>query len=424
MATRTITVGGTVTPTSIGAATTASVTAVADDVAALATVATTGAYTDLSGTPSLAHVGGLPMVAFLGDSISNPAGSTKTGTGSVQFGAKCWQIWASMLSGGKFLVGHIGGAGGATTATVVSTWLPALIAEATPVIAPKACVVLIGTNDAGTAVAFATTKANLISIWTGLSAAGIEPILCTLTPRSGAVAYQQINAFIRWYAAANGHKLIDFAQAPTLCHNNDGTWLSGLASDGIHPTDLGAKAMGQIVADKFAEWGMLTSGPWLTPAQADGMNTISATNSLMMTDTGADGVPDSWALTGSGGTSALASATIGNKATVTRAAATTTLLSTGVTIPANVYVAVGMRISATVAGVSPEVEFRALSCNPKWFTFKATCDVPEGCVLTGIVLVTSSNPAISGVSINAGDGSVAVFSQPTIYDLTTKAILS
>jgi lysophospholipase L1-like esterase len=366
-----------------------------------------------------------PVVSFLGDSIT-VNGGTKTVIGTFNGTGQCWQQWASMLSGGRFFVGSVIGGGSLTTLRIQQQHLNTIVNDAIEArrfgIRVGYCVVLAGTNDAGNSIEFGQTKQAFNRIFDTLVAAGIEPILCTLTPRSGAIAYQRINSFLRYTAMTRGWKLIDFAIAPTLAHNNDGTWLSGLSDDAVHPNEAGAKAMGQVVADTFNEWGILGRGlPWITNANADGLNLVSTTNSLLITDTNADGTPDGWTLTGAGATSALAaSATpgLGNRMTVTRASASTTQLSTSFNSTGdNLYVAT-MRCESTVAGTTPSVQFGAMATASRRYTFTTGVDVPAGSVLTGLVYHPTTYSTQSGVTISAGDGTVARITQPTIYNLT------
>lgn len=364
-----------------------------------------------------------PVVAFLGDSITINGG-TKTVTGTFNGTGQCWQQWASMLSGGRFFVGTISGAGSMTTLRLQQQYLKQILIDARdPFVRTGYCVVLAGTNDAGNSIEFAQTKWAFNKIFDTLLAAGIEPILCTLTPRSGAIAYQRINSWLRYTAMTRGWKLIDFATAPTLAHNNNGQWLSGLSDDNIHPNEAGAKAMGQFVADRFLEWGILGRGlPWITNANADGLNLVSTTNSLLITDTNADGTPDGWTLTGTGATSALAAAAspgLGNRMSVTRASASTSSLSTSFNSTGNNLYVAAMRCESTVAGTSPSVQFGAMATATRRYTFTATTDVPAGCVLTGLVYHPVTYSTQAGVTISAGDGTVARITQPTIYNLHT-----
>lgn len=365
-----------------------------------------------------------PMVAFIGDSIVNNMGA-KTSVGTWSGAGAAWSQWAQLYAGGRFLVGAQIGYPGATSSVVRQYVLPQLLADvrAPMSVKPGYCVVLAGTND-GTI--FADTRAALTGIYDTLTAEGIIPILCTLTPRvSIGVGHQRINSWIRWYGATNGLHVIDFAAASTLNDPSSGAWLSGLTGDGLHPNSAGAKAMGQVMATAFAGWDMLNWVPPFSQINADPNNLISTTNALLVTDTNSDGTPDGWtASLGTGGTSALASAAapgLGNTMTVTRGTATCIQASPGLTWATGALLAMAVRLEVTVAGTSPDAMYAFLYGGFP-YAWSTSLDVPAGSVMCALVRPPSGSTLAGRVMISGGDGTAVKVTQPSAISLTALGI--
>lgn len=374
-----------------------------------------------------------PVVDFIGDSITalgiSASPSVKLRTGPVSYTGQAWYAWASMQARGGFIIGRVDGRSGATSSDLVSRYMADLLGDPSSIKAGYCCI-LIGTNDTMTVH---QTKENIRRLVELLIAEGIEPILCTITPRS---SYQgeKRSAWIRLYAQQNGLKCVDFAVDSRLTHNNTGAWLSGYSDDGVHPNHVGAKAMGEVLYEHFRDWGMLRNKPPLVMRNGDGDSLISAVNALLATDTNADGVPDNWTLTGAGATSSLAAMSppngLGNEMTVTRASASTTIRSNGrATLPSSLC-AFAVRVQTTVAGTSPSVTIRPFEQGTatNMVDFTTSQDIPAGYILAGLIdgVPGTGSPsanflAYSSALITAGDGTVVKLSQPTIYDLGAAA---
>jgi hypothetical protein len=165
----------------------------------------------------------------------------------------------------------------------------------------------------------------LKGIYNDLLAASILPICCTIPPHTGASANEnkaraQLNTWICGYASRKRLPFVDFYSVladPATA----GNYLATYSGDGTHPTAAAAKVMGQTLATNLAAILPNQSNPLLTMNNGD--TGFAYTNSLFLTDTNADGIPDNWTLSGTGATGALASdATIkGNYWTVTRGSA-------------------------------------------------------------------------------------------------------
>lgn len=224
-------------------------------------------------------------ITAIGDSITAYNGD------GVRWNGKGWLNWACVLTDSKFKQMYHSATPGHTTAQVLSDSLPALLARP---VKPDYCAVLTGTNDLGTNVPYATTFANLTLIYARLESAGITPILCTVPPRNNptnisATNIYRFNAWIRKTASEKGYPLIDFYGA--LVDPATGNYKSGLNSDDIHPTEAGAKTMGEAAAKVLNE----ILNPWtpaITQSLPDPSNVVS--NPLNLTDTDSDGIPDGW----------------------------------------------------------------------------------------------------------------------------------
>ena len=378
--------------------------------------------------PALRQLG-ISSVAFLGDSLiaNGLAGSVQTSTGVQNLNGLAWYQWAQLESAGRWLINAVQAQSGIAASTVRDRYLPAVLQDwASPYgIKPNYCVVLIGVNDASLSVPFTMTQKAMLSIWRRLARAGVEPILCTLTPRSSMTAgHLLISQWVRWYANRHGLKLLDFAAQSTIAHNNSGNWLSGLSDDNLHPNETGAKAMGSYVSAKFTEWGINQWTPPFASLNADTQNLYSTSNALLVTDTNADGVPDGWTISGTSATSALAAAStgLGNEMTLTSASANATLTSGDGAATAGSWVVMSARISSTVAGSAPSVQF-APFYGAFTYAFSAGISVPAGSVMSRVFWSPAARSQPWRLAITVGNGTVAKISQPSMFSLTALGIL-
>lgn len=226
---------------------------------------------------------GSVRVAFLGDSLTNSAGS---GFNQLEYGA-----WACALAAGRFMFAGTYGTGGIGSATLLSTYVPEVIA-ATP--RPNYCVVCIGQNDLGSLTA-SQIVANIDAIAKRLAASRIQPVLATMPPNDSLSDTRYlVNGAITVLAARNGWPLVDlFSIADPIT----GRWQSGDTGDGTHPTAAGAQKMGQLVVDQLVP----TLPYWAAPLTNDNKGISASQNQLHLTDTNEDGIPDGWQrISGSG----------------------------------------------------------------------------------------------------------------------------
>ena len=256
-------------------------------------------------------------VTAIGDSITAYNGD------GVRWNGKGWLNQACVITDSRFKQLFHSATPGYTSAQVLAESLPTLLARS---VKPDYCFVLVGTNDQGTGVPYATTFSNITKIYDDLLNADIIPIACTVPPRNNptptaATNMLRHNTWIRKTAAERGLALVDFYNA--LVDPATGNYKSGLNADDVHPTEAGAKVMGEAAAKVLNE--ILT--PWtpaITQALPDSNNLLS--NPFNLTDTDSDGIPDGWqAPTPAGATFSIVNPTnsdvIGRWFKVTRAAA-------------------------------------------------------------------------------------------------------
>lgn len=171
----------------------------------------------------------------------------------------------------------------------------------TDVIAKKTdmCVILGGTNDVSQSIPITTTRANIESMITTLLTNNILPVLCKIPPRNG-TTYDSGTSLVNLNVVDLARKyklpLIDFYSVVTT---NIGDYISSpvYTTDGTHPTAIATKQM--------AIKALNTLSPYINgfvdhlPSDNLDPNNL-APNGCFVTDSNADGLPDSWGLYGSG----------------------------------------------------------------------------------------------------------------------------
>ena len=112
---------------------------------------------------------------------------------------------------------------------------------------PSTVVVLAGTNDLLTGRDLDAAASDLSAITTELSRAHVQVVVGTVPPLPGDGAVDEWNARVRGL----GYPVIDFHAA--VAAPDGGRYRSGfVTSDGIHPTEAGAKAMAAAAARVLA----------------------------------------------------------------------------------------------------------------------------------------------------------------------------
>jgi lysophospholipase L1-like esterase len=182
---------------------------------------------------------------FIGDSITAFGNAPETNQDqSYGWG---WTAQAVFLSNGSIEQIYNAGVPGQTSTQIASRFQNDVIARN-----PGTVVIMAGTNDATTGditlAQLQATTANLKSMIDQAKQADIQPIICTVPPRSDAANYnlnvQKINGAIHKLAQAERVMLVDFYSI--LVDPGTGVYKSGYdLGDGIHPSPTAAKAMAQ-----------------------------------------------------------------------------------------------------------------------------------------------------------------------------------
>lgn len=144
---------------------------------------------------------------------------------------------------------------------------------------------MLGTNDvAHTTAAFTS---DLIAYVRKVKASGLNLILSLLPPRdTDSLAAAKFNAIIRRVCQTEGVIVCDFWES---FRANDGKWLAGYSSDGIHPYANMYPAAAASANSQLATF--LSTIPSIFPCLAQPDGGLRA-NCLMLTDTNADGLAD------------------------------------------------------------------------------------------------------------------------------------
>ncbi|MFH5823375.1 SGNH/GDSL hydrolase family protein [Georgenia sp. AZ-5] len=198
-------------------------------VAVLAACGTPGTPGDASAPMPRETSAGAVRMAAVGDSIT-AADSPDLAGGDPGPGS-----WVFHAAGGELALAGGWAEWGATTAQMAD--------GVTPVEA-DVLVVLAGTNDAGTGVPFEDTAANLAEI---VETVGAPRVLLSAVPPIDADprSATELNAALRELADRRGWEWVD---APAGLRDGD-RFAPGMASDGLHPTEAGARVIGEAVRE-------------------------------------------------------------------------------------------------------------------------------------------------------------------------------
>jgi lysophospholipase L1-like esterase len=151
-------------------------------------------------------------VACIGDSKTVPIGSTNYAGG-----------WCNLLQSGGYRALTLAGSGDLTASIVAE--VPEIIA-----LAPKNAVLMIGGNDVRSSVSSGTYEANISSIVSSLTAAGINVYVSTYPVENSGVNMTTLNTFI---ASTFPTSFIDINNSfPQTGSGVPATWLF---TDSVHP---------------------------------------------------------------------------------------------------------------------------------------------------------------------------------------------
>ncbi len=257
-----------------------------------------------------------PLVVGVGDSIVAAASNTAGAgiTPSIKFQPRlkntsgnvgAFLAWASILpktgasaGDGRFRYNGCHATSGLTVAQIKSTHIDGSDSPLNDSPKPGIVVICAGQNDAGsmgTQGAIDTRVADVKAMCISLFAAGILPVVCAVPPNSTSGATKtniiNYNASLATMCATIG---ILFADTHTPCNDGSGGWIANYNADGtsaVHPSVLGAQAMGQALRDAI-DSRLYSAGPNLVTAATDGDADLQMENGAFERDGDSDGVPN------------------------------------------------------------------------------------------------------------------------------------
>lgn len=355
-------------------------------------------------------------VAYLGDSITQA--SWLTGS---NFQASSFPLFAMLASGGQLITVANAGVSGDNSSQALARF----DADVTPS-APGTVVILLGTNDVGQAVPLATYAANIKAIVAKVRAIGAVPVLGTIPPNNTVgrhMAISTLNAWLRRYAGRQGIPVLNFYSL--LVDPATGGIAAAYNGDGTHPNVAGYLAMGNLVASTLTP--LVPPGrPYTSLNNADPLNALSATNSILLTDTNADGVPDGWFAYG--GSTGYAHALVTDSAVPGKLAQITQTANTSIrAIQKGVSGAsVGDRLAVSGVvtsdgGVKAQVKLTFTGPNSAGQAANFAAVVTRGFYYQEVVVPAGTTGVVLDLIADVGTGVVA-FGQPTVVNLTSSGI--
>lgn len=115
---------------------------------------------------------------------------------------------------------------------------------------PEGVVILGGTNDALRQLPVEPAMAALRSMVVAAQDSGAEVWVVSPTPLDA--SYQRpISPYVDAERALAEELDVPFVDANTELTGDDGRWLPGLSSDGVHPTVEGARRVADLILDEF-----------------------------------------------------------------------------------------------------------------------------------------------------------------------------
>lgn len=226
-------------------------------------------------------------LAVFGDSIAN---GTLFSNYPYRYDSRSFAHIAAILSGGAIHIRDNKAVPGRTTNTLASNFNPDL-----GTLYPTYALICCGINDVGMRISTSVTSANILSVVDHCIGLGIQPILCTVTPRDTASGLEKsllngLNDEIRYIARQRGCILLDlYARA---VNPETELWLEGYTSDGIHPNNTGALFLAESIVDTLGVGGRFYNLSHLAQTKEDARNLIQ--NGIFQD------FPDGWSVLGSG----------------------------------------------------------------------------------------------------------------------------
>lgn len=228
-------------------------------------------------------------IVYAGDSITASSGSTITNPALFPRG---YAMWSQMRSGHRAFHGYRGnqGVGGNTSAQLLARFSDTITELQLSPAGQRVCVILIGTNDIAT-IPFATTTSNIASMISQLRDIGSRIILVKILPRGTVASPMDATSKTNWEGvnnwiatqAASDLKVVD---AESLIGNMDAdhTVQTGMTTDGLHPTPVGALRIGQAVSIAINQF--VLTGEILPITSGDPLNGLAGINPFFTGTTG------------------------------------------------------------------------------------------------------------------------------------------
>ena len=238
--------------------------------------------------------------ALLGDSTTDRNALFTIGGGYVTTPGAGYFWQANMHLRDALTLVHEGGVSGEKTDQMLIR-VPDVLATT-----PDICVVLGGTNDVFANRTTAQVTAGLTAIYDALRAGGVLRIAAGHIPPADSytsgqrLVASQVNAWITDYCRAS-KGMVCVPWAAVLTDPTTGNYLTGMATDGTHPSTSGAAFMGRVLAGALRPW-IRQDGAALATSNTDPNNAI--TNGMMVGDTA--GIADTYTVTNVGGTAVFA----------------------------------------------------------------------------------------------------------------------
>lgn len=232
-------------------------------------------------------------ISFLGDSITlagNNADYSITNSGDPVGSFRGWSLilpkTGDSISNGKLMWAPYAAMTNVNIATIKNTYLPQILAL-NP--SPGICCVLAGSNDLP-ALNLPVNIADLRSIYEQLLAVKILPISCAVpTSTLHRDHCFELNPAIASLALEMDLPFCDFFE---ITDDGISDWIEDYSYDGIHPTCVAAKVMGQLVRDTIDPYLLNITPTLITTDNEESLSGILWKNGSMSDDTDADGDPD------------------------------------------------------------------------------------------------------------------------------------
>lgn len=233
----------------------------------------------------------------LGDS-STRGGSSAGDTIPIQKAGGVWPTLFELTSLGRAELVANSAASGDTIQAVIDR-LQAAVFDYKP---DYAIILGLGTNEIGNGNTPASVIETMVKLWGALRAGGVEPVQCTLLPRGTAsrvTAIAKANALLKLKAEQYRVRVVDVY--PLQIDTTTGLALAGTTTDGATPAAAGQLLIAQAIDAATKDLFPAGEGEgWLVATKAANISLLA--NGVFIGDADANGLADSWEVSGTAGT--------------------------------------------------------------------------------------------------------------------------